>query len=76
MYILYLPWFLPERTLVFRQKYDGVNWFPANTLNVNENDPTADIYSIIGNLDNYKVDGKFYFHLCYPSKNSSPSYNK
>ena len=37
-----------------------------NVLDTNPGNPNADLYSILGQLDQFKIENNFYFRLCYP----------
>merc|ERR1719378_122462 len=52
---------------VFNHNTDGGLFSsPEDALNKNSDDPTAKLYSILGNLEEYRIAGRFHFRLCYP----------
>jgi len=52
---------------VFSHNTDGgIFSGPEDALSKNSDDPTADLYSILDQLDKYKSDKGFHFKLCYP----------
>eukprot|EP00439_Symbiodinium_sp_Y106_P063608 s3223_g9.t2 len=58
------PW-----QLVFRQTAPFVFAKTPPQWTVNENDTTADNFAILGDLENFRVGGAFYFKLCWPIEN-------
>ena len=56
------PW-----VTVFNHNTDGGLFSsPEDALNKNNDDPTAELYSILGSLEEYRIAGRFHFRLCYP----------
>eukprot|EP00439_Symbiodinium_sp_Y106_P023814 s379_g2.t3 len=58
------PW-----QIVFRQTTPFVFEKTPLQWTLNEADPTASNFSILGDLENFRVGGAFYFKLCWPVEN-------
>jgi len=61
-------------TLAFRQTMP--NKWPKGTWSMNANNPSADNFSILNTLEQYKRDGKFQFKMVWPKDTAanSPTY--
>ena len=66
---MYKPFSVTVAKLVFRHNISA-GYFPSNTVNITEYDPSAGIYSILDNLAQFRSphDSKFHFLMCYPGR--------
>ncbi len=57
-----------SQVLIVRQDIRSTGgFFPTNSIGHNQNDPSANAYSIADSLEDYRrPDGSFKFKLCYP----------
>ena len=65
-YFYYTLFFLDEWKMVFSHNTTGGLFSPISALSFNEDNPTANRYSILGQLANVTSPEGYHLKLCYP----------
>ena len=65
-YFYYTLFFLDEWKMVFSHNTTGGLFSSTSALSKNEDNPTANLYSILGQLKNVTSPDGYHLKLCYP----------